>query len=93
MHRRTATRLRGGHQRLDQSGELIRNEASELSIIKGTEPPWIARRAAAQGRYATPEEGGRYYGKTPPCAEQRIRVRRLRPHGSRQLGRVLRQYG
>jgi hypothetical protein len=72
--------------------ELIRNEASEFSIGKGTEPPWVARQARREHRYATPEEGGRYHGKTPPCGPPHTPMRHDH-RGGVQLGKALRRYG
>jgi hypothetical protein len=72
--------------------ENERNDASEFSIGKGTEPPWVTRQAAQQGRYATPEEGGRYHGKTPACGPPRTPMRHDH-RGSVQLGKALRRYG
>jgi hypothetical protein len=50
---------------------------SELSFGRGSEPPFVTRQAAQQQRYATPDEGGRYHGKTPPI-EPCIRAGRHR---------------
>jgi hypothetical protein len=72
--------------------ELIGNEASEFSIGKGMEPPWVTRNAARQGRYATPAEGGRYHGKAPSCGPTPTPICPNR-HGSVQLGKALRRCG
>jgi hypothetical protein len=72
--------------------ELVRNEASEFSIGKGMEPPWVARQARREHRYATPDEGGRYHGLTPPCGPPRTPMRHYH-RGGVQLGKALRRYG
>jgi hypothetical protein len=61
---------------------LESNEASEFSYGKGLVPPQVAdfERRTVPRRYATPAEGGRYHGKTPPLRHPIIGSGRHRPH-------------
>jgi hypothetical protein len=73
----------------EQIRNLYRNEGeletkgSELSHGRGIEPPFVTQRADQQRRYATPEEGGAYHGKSPRLQEAIIGCGRHRPNRPR----------
>jgi hypothetical protein len=53
-------------ENLRRTESELEAHGSEFSHGVGSELPFITRQAALENRYATPGEGGRYHGRTPP---------------------------